>query len=96
MSIITYNPFRDFFGIDPLFQDDMGYSNVSRPRITSDKSNQLVAPLDIWEEGDMIKGRMDVPGFSKDCIKVEIVNGNVLKLTGERKEDSKENMDRLI
>ncbi|KAJ3390427.1 hypothetical protein HDU92_000501 [Lobulomyces angularis] len=99
MSLIGYNPTNDFFN-DPFFQDDFfnPYGNrnwqVGRRNWPRSATNQLSAPLDIWEEGDVIKGRIDVPGFSKDNVKAELINGNTLKISGERKEENvKENSD---
>lgn len=47
------------------------------------------ASLDLSENNDAIEVRMDVPGIKPEEIEVE-VTGNLLRITGERKEEEEE------
>lgn len=46
-------------------------------------------PLEVFERGDQLVVRADLPGISKDDINVEIDNG-VLTVSGERQQDNEE------
>jgi HSP20 family protein len=52
-------------------------------------SGALAAPVDLSETDTAVEVRMDLPGVKPDDIDIQ-VNGNLLTITGQRKEEKEE------
>jgi HSP20 family protein len=86
MNLIRYNPNR-WFGlpIDRVFDDLWGRTLADTPA-----APEAWAPrVDIREEKDAVVLSAELPGVSKDEVKVELVNG-VLTISGEKKSEKTE------
>ncbi|XP_020083661.1 small heat shock protein, chloroplastic-like [Ananas comosus] len=64
--------------VDQLFEDAMTY-----PGLGSD----VRTPWDVMEDDKEVKMRFDVPGLSKEELRVAVEDDNVLVVRGERKEE---------
>ena len=96
MAIVRWNPVRDLFGMQEemnmLFDNFFGAA-----RRGDDIGLVRWAPrVDIVEEKDAFELAADLPGLTKDDIKIEI-HDNVLTLRGEKKleEENKDKNYRL-
>ncbi|KAJ4719923.1 17.5 kDa class I heat shock protein [Melia azedarach] len=104
MSLIPSN----FFGrrtniFDPLSLDiwdpfeDLPFSNLSLSVPRSDISNEMAAfattHIDWRETPEAHIFKADLPGLRKEEVKVEIEEGNVLRISGERRNEREENTD---
>ncbi len=96
MAIVRWNPVRDLFGMQEemnmLFDNFFGAA-----RRGDDIGLVRWAPrVDIVEEKDAFELAADLPGLTKDDIKIEI-HDNVLTLRGEKKleEEKKDKNYRL-
>lgn len=95
MALVKWNPSRDLLNIERdfnrlfrSFTDRFG--STQKPE--DDYETALWAPLaDIIEKDDSYLVKADIPGLSKNDVKVSYVNGN-LSISGERKEE-KESKD---
>ncbi|XP_026380622.1 15.7 kDa heat shock protein, peroxisomal-like [Papaver somniferum] len=76
MAIFTVDPFRRFLLRGPIFQEFSAGSTI--------------APLDWVETPNTHIYKINVPGFGKEDIKVQIEDGNIMQIKGEgkKKEDS--------
>ena len=80
MAIVRWDPFRDVYalqeGVNRMF-DDMAarMSGVTGTRYPK---------LDLTETKDALRLRAELPGVSKDDVKISITQ-NVLSISGERK-----------
>lgn len=96
MTITKWQPFNDLLGIydrmSRLFDEELGETRKSG------LSMNAWSPLtDIYETKEAFIFKMELPGFTKEDIKVE-VNGETLTLKGERKQEEeikKENCHRI-
>lgn len=96
MTTIKWKPFGDLLSIhdriNRLFEDQFFQD--------SEKGSSLASwypTTDIFETKDEYVLKMEVPGLSKDDVKIELTD-NTLTLKGERKEDKeikKENYHRM-
>jgi len=95
MNLVRFDPYRDLSilhnHVNRLFTDTFS-------RGFGDEPLQAWAPaVDIFERGDDLVMRAEVPGVTKDDLDVGI-EGNVLTLRGERERDkgiSEENYHRI-
>ena len=83
MTITRWDPFRDMMMIQErmnrLFQETM-----ARQRGQDDPESGGWAPaVDIFETGDQITLRADLPGIEQDAIEIRI-DDNTLIIRGER------------
>ena len=74
MRLVKWDPFRDLFDF-PI-----------RVASTDDSRGSWTPPVDIFENGDDLIIRAEVPGVEKDDIDVR-VEDNTLTLRGERKRE---------
>lgn len=58
-------------------------------RDESDSFSKMMPSVDIYEKDDKVFFEAEVPGFDKENLKVD-VNGKVLTLSGEKKEEKEE------
>ncbi|KAI5075290.1 hypothetical protein GOP47_0009366 [Adiantum capillus-veneris] len=77
--------------MDRLFLDDWATVRNGRGRVGSKSSPSMRAPWDVIEDEEAFHIRVDMPGFSKEDVKVAVEDG-VLVVSAERdpeKEDSR-------
>lgn len=84
--------------LDPLF-DTSAWPSFRWPVLRSRTDAQAAAwfpEIDVFERGDRLITKVDLPGLKKDDVKVEVTDGH-LAISGERKteaEEKKENFYR--
>lgn len=92
MSIIKYNPVRDMLNFEKEFSKFFNeFDNVlgfKKPNsITEEMENAVWAPLsDIYEDENKYAVKIDLPGVSKENLKISYENGS-LSISGERKNE---------
>jgi HSP20 family protein len=95
MTLVRFNPVRDLLNIEREF-DRLFKTFENKFRLTdkqvenSDYDNAVWMPVtDIYEDKDNYKLKLDLPGLSKNDVKITYTNGQ-LSISGERKQE-KEN-----
>jgi HSP20 family protein len=95
MAITRWRPFRDVLSIQDemnrLFDDFFGRSPGSIGPISKQEWTEGVwtPSVDVSESKDNVIINVEIPGMSKDDVKVS-VQDNVLTLSGERKQEKEE------
>jgi HSP20 family protein len=94
MSLIRSNIF-DPFSLD-LWDPFQGFPfNSSRALATSDETSSFVnARIDWKETPEAHVFKADLPGVKKEEVKVEVEEGNVVKISGERSREKEEKNDK--
>ncbi|MBU1095695.1 MAG: heat-shock protein [Ignavibacteriae bacterium HGW-Ignavibacteriae-2] len=91
MTLVKWNPSRDLLNIERDFNRLFKSFNErfgTRRKLEDDYENASWAPLaDIIEKEDFYLLKADIPGLTKDDVKVSYTNG-VLSISGERKEEN--------
>ncbi len=87
MAIVKYDPWRDVLSlrdeIDRLFEDFFPVKSSER----RDYLSEVWAPaIDIYETKDDVVVKAELPGMSKEDIKINIVD-NSLIIEGEKKQE---------
>jgi HSP20 family protein len=77
-------PFEDAL-VSKLFRDIFRNDDE-----TTSFSSAFIPPCDIAETAENLSVTMELPGFTKDQVAIE-VNANVLTIKGERKQEKEEN-----
>ena len=89
MAIVRWDPFRDVATlqdrINRIFNESFGRTRDLDEEVSL---NDWSPPVDIYEAGDGIVLKVELPGVNKDDVSVE-VKDNVLTLKGERLLDPK-------
>lgn len=92
MSITRWKPFGDFVSlhdrVNRLFEDEFS-RDVAKP---SNLLESWYPAADIYETKDEYVFKLEVPGLSKEDMKVEL-NNNVLTISGEKKEEKEVNKE---
>ena len=88
MSLIKYDPFR---GFNSLF-NRMNYlmNSYDRPAVYSQSKCGYVPRVNISEDEKGLYFEAEIPGMSKEEIKVTVNDENVLMISGERKQEEKQ------
>ncbi|MFC2146209.1 Hsp20/alpha crystallin family protein [Acidobacteriota bacterium] len=97
MSLLRFRPYSDLWDmygkINRLFEEDLKREGEETPM-----SDRCWAPAaDIYETKEEYVFKLELPGISKDDIKVEL-EGDKLRISGDRKEEKdveKENYHRV-
>lgn len=96
MTLVRWKPFGDLVSmhdrINRLFEDAFKGAEHSADPLAS-----WYPAADIYETKDDYVFKLEVPGLSKDDIKIEL-NNNTLSIAGEKKEENevkKENFHRI-
>ncbi|XP_078172924.1 16.9 kDa class I heat shock protein 2-like [Carex rostrata] len=94
MSLIRSNIF-DPFSLD-LWDPFQGFPfNNSRSLATTDETSSFAnARIDWKETPEAHVFKADLPGVKKEEVKVEMEEGNVLKISGERSREKEEKNDK--
>ena len=95
MALIRLHPFVDEFQnlqdrFNRMFQD----SPLSRPN-GDETMTSWAPPCDIYEEGDNIVVKTELPGVDRNDIDVQVEN-NILTLRGERKREKEVKSENLF
>jgi HSP20 family protein len=99
-GLIHRRPGRDPFGLlremtsdfDRIF-DDPFWPSVQWPRRFSAFRTTGWAPeIDVFEKDNRLFTRVDLPGMTKDDVKIEVTDG-YLTISGERKSEAEEKKD---
>jgi len=87
----VFSPFSLFGGVDPFrsFWDMAPFPSLSHGQNTS------LGSTDIVETDKELIFQADAPGLTKDDVKVQIVDGDVLTISGERKQEKEETSDKF-
>ncbi|XP_044982077.1 17.4 kDa class I heat shock protein-like [Hordeum vulgare subsp. vulgare] len=101
MSLIrrsnVFDPFSlDFFDPFDGFPFGSGSSNSGGslvPRTSSDTAAFAGARIDWKETPEAHVFKADVPGLKKEEVKVEVEDGNILQISGERNKEQEEKTD---
>jgi len=95
MTLVRFQPFvEDFQALQERFSRILQDSTLAR--CGSEEAMGSWAPLcDIYEEGDNIVVKAEVPGVDKSDIHLQVEN-NVLTLRGERKRDREVKSENLF
>ena len=93
MALVRFQPFADDFQalqerIHRIFQD------TALSRVGEEAMGAWVPSCDIYEEGDSIIVKAELPGVEKSDIDVQVEN-NVLTLRGERKREKEVKSENL-
>ncbi len=89
MSLVRFNPVRELINVErefnKLFNDfENRFGFPFSRRTEEDLDNAVWMPMtDIYENDDMYQLKLDLPGLSKDDVKISYHNGQ-LKISGER------------
>jgi HSP20 family protein len=88
MTLVRFNPNRALRGFTHDF-DSMFNSFFRTPASQSDCDCGFMPRADIVDEKDAVKIDIELPGMTKDDIKVTIEN-DILTISGERKAESRQ------
>lgn len=92
MAIIRYNPMRELFEVEKefnrLFSDfDRRFGFGSLRERDENFEDAVWAPLsDIYEDSDNFMLKLDLPGLTKDDVKISYSDGQIM-ISGERKQE---------
>jgi HSP20 family protein len=88
MALAHWNPARDLLAVrdemNRLFNQAFGRTGGD---VESWLSGSWMPPVDIYESNDMLVIKVELPGFTKEDLHIEI-NENTLTLKGERRPDA--------
>jgi len=84
MTLTKWDPFRDLRGIGR--QLDEAFTELSRSGGYEESYGRWTPAVDIFERGDDLVIRAELPGINRDEIEVSVEN-DTLTLKGERKND---------
>ena len=90
-SLDLWDPFEGFF---PFGSGDVRSLVPSLPRTSSETAAFAGARIDWKETPEAHVFKADVPGLRKEEVKVEVEDGNVLQISGERNKEHEEKNDR--
>jgi HSP20 family molecular chaperone IbpA len=85
--------FNNFFEDDDYnFKLINPYYKKDDERVKNSKFKDIMpVSMDISETKDKMKVKVDLPGFKKEDVKIELIeDGKVLKISGEKKQEKKE------
>eukprot|EP00053_Salpingoeca_punica_P010986 m.98292 g.98292 ORF g.98292 m.98292 type:complete len:234 (-) comp15556_c3_seq5:208-909(-) len=87
----AFSPFSLFGGVDPFrsFWDMAPFPSFSHSQNTG------LGSTDIVETDKELIFQADAPGLTKDDVKVQIIDGDVLTISGERKQEKEETSDKF-
>ena len=87
MSIVKWDPFKDLVNLRDTMNRMFSESGPPRRGWDEDFTTSSWAPrVDIFEKGDNIVMKAELPGISKEDIDINVEN-NILTLKGERKRE---------
>ena len=95
MTLVRFNPVRDLLNVERefdrffrTFENRFGLS--SKKENSEDYDNAVWMPVaDIYEDNNSYKLKLDLPGMSKNDVKITCADGQ-LNITGERKQEKEE------
>ncbi|MBZ5639615.1 MAG: Hsp20/alpha crystallin family protein [Acidobacteriia bacterium] len=84
MRLVRWDPFQNLIAMSN--QVNRIFNDTNSPR-AEDSVEAWAPPVDVFERGDHLVFRAEIPGVKKEDMDVRIENG-VLTLCGERKQES--------
>ena len=82
MSLVRFDPFRDLANMQSRLSRAL--SEAHEGSQDSDTYGAWVPPVEIFESGDDLVIRAEIPGVEKEDIEINVENGTLV-LSGERK-----------
>lgn len=95
MTLVRLNPFRDLLNVEREFNRlsrtfDNRYGLSTQNESDDEYENAVWTPLtDIYEDENKYELKIDLPGVSKDDLKISYKDGE-LSISGERKQEKEE------
>ncbi|XP_010916441.1 16.9 kDa class I heat shock protein 2 [Elaeis guineensis] len=93
MSIMRRSNIYDPFSLD-VWDPFQGFLAEPRPGVVSETSAFANARIDWKETPEAHIFKADLPGVKKEEVKVEVEEGRILKLSGERSKEKEEKNDK--
>jgi HSP20 family protein len=91
MPVMRWDPFRELLSLQERL--DKMFRDVEKVRTEEFASSEWTPPVDIFESGDLLILKLEVPEVDKTSIDIKI-HDNELTISGERKlEPGTENAD---
>jgi HSP20 family protein len=84
MTLLRWDPTRDLLSVHDRV--NRMFSNALNRNDSTETSGFWVPPVDIYEEGDNLVLKAELPGVRKEDLDVSVEN-NLLTLSGERRQD---------
>ena len=85
MTLVRFDPFRDLANMQTRLSRAL--SDVQHGWQDNDTYGAWVPPVEIFESGDDLVIRAEIPGVEKEDIEINVENGTLV-LSGERKRHS--------
>ena len=82
MTLVRWDPFRDFATLHDRLNQVLSVDSDS----VEDRHGDWAPPVDIFERGDELILRAELPGLKTEDIDIRVENGKLV-LRGERKQD---------
>ncbi len=88
MAITRWDPFREMYSLQSRLNSLLEDANRGNDELTT--TGNFVPPVDIFEDGNRIVLKLEVPGMKQDDLKIQVEN-NALLVRGERKFEQETN-----
>jgi len=84
MLATRWQPFGALWGDMDRFREEMDRL-FGRPVMAADPELAASLPMNVWEDEQKLYVEVEVPGLKLEDLRIEITEGNVLTIQGERK-----------
>ena len=88
MAITRWAPFHEMYSLQTRLNSLLEDANRGNNELTT--TGNFVPPVDIFEDGNRIVLKLEVPGMKQDDLKIHVEN-NALLVRGERKFEQETN-----
>ena len=88
MAITRWDPFREMYSLQTRLNSLLEDANRGNDELTT--TGNFVPPVDIFEDGNRIVLKLEVPGMKQDDLKIQVEN-TALLVRGERKFEQETN-----
>jgi len=92
MTLVRWDPYRELLSVHDRV--NRLFSNAFTRTDGEEASGFWVPPVDIYEEGDNLILKAELPGVRKEDLDVSVEN-NLLTLSGERRQESEVKEDQF-
>lgn len=83
MLATRWLPFGELWGDMGRFGKEM--QRLFGRHLPNEEAEVAVPPINVWEDTEKLYVEMELPGLKLEDLKIEIAEGDVLKIEGERK-----------